>query len=194
VGRVFRYFFDMGSPLIRKLLFLSSWAIGLGIGMLVLCMALFCHRAQGLYDDLLGGKPLPVLTEFYLFVHGVHGGYLFVVLLLLVATVAFLPHFAATRSRDPLVAIWIWILLGTLTAFGTIFYLGVGVIALLLPLISTCCGMVSEPPGSPNEEFLQACLFVGALLGAMLYLAVLAVLMWRRRPRWEANLPGESGR
>ena len=148
-------------------------------------MALLCNRAQSIYDDLLDGKPLPALTELYLFVHRAHGGSLFVVLLVLVGTAAFFLHFAASRAGDPLAAVWIWILAVALIIFGTMFYFGMGFVALVLPLISTCCGMVAEPPGSPAEEFLRAGLFLGALLGAVLYLIVLAVLMGRMRPRWE---------
>lgn len=164
-------------------MFFSTWVASGIVGLLILGMTVFCGVGNSVYDRLLNGKPLPALTQFYIDVHARPA--LFILVVVLLATHAFVVHLAASRATDPVSGIWIW--LGSMAATGFVMalYLTAGFIAVLLPLISIPGGMTQITPEEASAELLRYWAFVGFFLLSLLYAVGAAVLMWRRRPKWQ---------
>lgn len=175
----------MNAALIRRLMFFSSWVASLLVGVLILGMTVLCFVGNSVYERLLNGKPLPLLTQFYLDVH--EKSALFILVVLILATHAFVVHLAASQASDPISGIWIWLVSMAGTAFAMALYLTAGFIAVLLPLVSIPGGITQITPEEESAESLRFWAFVGFFLVSLLYAVAAAVLMWRRRPKWEAQ-------
>lgn len=170
-----------------RILFFSCWVLSSCLGICLLAVTYLANAAHSWYEVLLGGKPLPALTQFLLSIHLPLGANVFAVALVLMATHAFLVHWFTSRAQDESRAVWTWLLMASLTIAALLFYLFASLIALLLPLVPICCGMVH----SPDDDWWKTVRIV-SFLGAMLYALVLAIITWRGGTR-ARNQP-EAGR
>lgn len=173
----------MNAALVRRLMFFSTWIASCIVGLLVLGMTVLCGLGSSLYARLLDGKPLPVLTEFYIDIHAKPG--VFILVLVMLATHALVVQLAASRAPDPISGIWIWLGLMAAPGFVMALYLTAGFIAVLLPLISFPGGMTQTTPEEEWAELLRFWAYAGFFLLSLLYMVAVAVLMWRRRSKWE---------
>lgn len=160
-------------------MFFSSWAVSLMIGASIFGVAVLSAVASSVYLRMLGGKPLPALTQLILDIHHKPGAYIFAIVVVIVATHAFAVHLAVSRTRDVSLATWAWLSAMTATALVTTVYVGLSILALLLPLVSFPGGMVQPSAEAEAAEFRAFLVFIVLSLGALAYALFLGRWMWR---------------
>lgn len=152
----------------------------MAIGATILGVTVLSAAASSIYAGMLGGRPLPALTQLVLDVHGTPGGYIFAFVTGIVATHACLVHFATSKARDVVSGTWVWLFLMTATTLAMTVYVGLSFLSLVLPLISIPGGMVQPTADSEAAEFRGLLVFAAVSVGSVVYALFLGVLMWRR--------------
>jgi hypothetical protein len=147
------------------------------VGVAILGMAGISAIVDSWYDSMLGGRPLPQLTDLVLRLHGTPE-LLLAGVIFFISSHALIVHALVSRQSDPVRALWTWNMCAIFTALLLVIYVVCCVLFLMLPGMSIISGMLKTPETLAREQR-QWWIFLGSTVGAVVYGVLIAVVMWR---------------